>query len=53
MGMARRAHTSSAMTKSSSHTVRVPTGRNSATPERIAQHASHVQTIRRSSSWSR
>jgi len=44
---------SSAMAKSSSHSVREPGGRNSGSPERIDQHVSHTQTMRRSTRCSR
>ena len=53
IGIWNAAHCSSVSAKSSSHTVRLPTGRNSASPERIAQQVAHTQTIRRSSRCSR
>ena len=53
IGIWNAAHSSSESAKSSSHTVRLPTGRYSASPERSAQHVSQTQRIRRSSRCSR
>ena len=48
MGIPKFAHISSLHSKSSSQTVRMPAGRYSGSPECLAQHTSHEQTMRRS-----
>ena len=48
IGIRNCAQISSGSLKSSSHSVRLPVGRNSASPERSAQQLSQTQTIWRS-----
>ena len=48
IGIRNCAHSSSGSSKSSSHRVRWPVGRNSASPDLSPQHPSHTHTIWRS-----
>ena len=53
IGMPNEAQRSSSRTRSGSHATRVPTGRYSSAPARMAMQASHAHSIRRSPRCSR